>query len=248
MKVNADVLEYWNREDVESMYDKHLINAEIDLILQSIPPNSKILDVGCGEGEGTLRYSYVEGVTIHGADFSETRLKLARERLKDRTNVTLKQVDFLEDYDLDKDYDVIISQRFIINLMDWKLQSKVLIDLTKMLKPGGRLILLEGSQLGVDSLNEFRQTVGLEPIPVKWHNLFLNDTDLVDLMRENNFDLIKTDGLGTYFLLTRGIRPLLDSSVNWNCEYNRIAASGKVKNVLQFASKFSRLRLWVFQK
>ena len=47
------VLEYWNRPDVESMYDKHLLSAEISLIRARIPPGTKILNAGCGEGEGT---------------------------------------------------------------------------------------------------------------------------------------------------------------------------------------------------
>ena len=47
------VLEYWNRDDVESMYDKNLLKLEIQLIKQRLTKNSKILDAGCGEGEGS---------------------------------------------------------------------------------------------------------------------------------------------------------------------------------------------------
>jgi ubiquinone/menaquinone biosynthesis C-methylase UbiE len=230
------------------MYDKHLINAEIDLIKEHILPNTKVLDVGCGEGEGTLVYSEVEGVTVHGADFSETRLKMAAERLKDKKNVVLKQIDFLEDYILDNDYDTIVSQRFLINLMDWSLQSKVLHDLGKLLKIRGHIVLLEGSEQGVNSLNEFRAAWGLEPIPVKWHNLFLDDKKLIDFMRAEGFKMVRQDGLGTYFLLTRGIRPTLDEGVNWDCEFNRLAATKRMRNLLQFNTKFSRLKLWSFRK
>jgi ubiquinone/menaquinone biosynthesis C-methylase UbiE len=240
--------EYWNREDVESMYDKHLLNAEIELIKQRILPNTKVLDVGCGEGEGTLVYSVITGVMIHAADFSETRLKKAAERLKVRENVVLKQVDFLAEYSLDNDYDIIISQRFLINLMEWRLQSKVLLGLGAMLKPGGRLVLLEGSKQGVASLNEFRAAWGLAPIPVKWHNLFFDDHVLIEFMQQAGFSLLEQDGLGTYFLLTRGIRPNLDKEVNWDCEFNRLAATRKMEDLLRFDTQFSRLKLWVFQK
>src|SRR4030042_1069579 len=101
------LLEYWNRDDVESMYDKHLLNAEIELIKKIITPNSKLLDAGCGEGEGTLAYSTIPGILIHAVDFSETRLRAAAERLKGRNNVILKRVDFLNKYCLDNDYDFI---------------------------------------------------------------------------------------------------------------------------------------------
>lgn len=242
------ILEYWEREDVESMYDKHLLRAEIELVRKHVPAGSKILDAGCGEGEGTLAYSAIPGVTIHGADFSSARLRKAAERLKGRSNVRLLRVDFLKPLPLDRDFDVVISQRFLINLPEWSLQSRVLLDLMALLKPGGRLLLLEGSQDGVDALNRFRSACGLEPIPVKWHNLFFEDRKLVESMAAHGHRCVAQEGLGTYFLLTRGIRPLLDKDLNWDCEFNRLAASEQVDAELGLGVRFSRLKLWVFQK
>jgi SAM-dependent methyltransferase len=241
------ILEYWNRDDVESMYDKHLLEAEIELIRQRIPLNSKILDVGCGEGEGALAYSAIPGVIVQAVDFSDTRLRKATERLKGRENVTLKKVDLLGTYALHNDYDIIVSQRFLINIMEWHLQKQVLLDLMELLKPGGRLLMLEGSKQGVDSLNEFRRVWGLNPIPVKWHNLFFDDHLLIDFMQHHGYRLIEQDGLGTYFLLTRGVRPNLDSKLNWDCEFNRLAASRAMEDMLELGARFSRLKLWVFQ-
>ena len=242
------VLEYWNDDNVESMYDKHLLNAEIELIRKHIPEGSKVLDAGCGEAEGTVVYSSIPGTVVHAVDFSETRLQKARERLSERANVTFQQVDFLGTYQLDNDYDVVVSQRFLINLMEWKLQQRVLLDLAAMLKPGGRLLMLEGSRQGVDSLNEFRAAMELEPIPVKWHNLFFDDGALVGFMNDHGCRLLAEEGLGTYFLLTRGVRPLLDQALNWDSDFNRLAAAERTAELLQLGPKFSRLKLWVFQK
>ena len=242
------VLAYWNDEQVESMYDKHLLNAEINLIRSRIPKGAKILDAGCGEGEGTLAYASVPHTQVYGVDFSDTRLEKARERLVGCQNVILKQVDFLDTFELDADYDIVVSQRFMINLMEWALQQKVLLDLMSRLKKGGRLLMLEGSQEGVDSLNQFRAAWGLDPIPVKWHNLFFNDQVLVSFMESQGYKLVEQDGLGTYFLLTRGVRPALDQNLNWDCEFNRLAASATSEELLQLGSRFSRLKLWVFQK
>jgi SAM-dependent methyltransferase len=245
---DAEVLAHWNQPDVESMYDKHLLQAEIELIRQRITPPAKILDAGCGEGEGTIVYSAIPGVVVHAVDFSETRLAMARRRLAGRENVLLKQVDFLGEYSCDKDYDFVISQRFLINLMEWRLQQKVLLDLMRALRPGGRLLLLEGSQPGVDSLNELRGAWGLEPIPVRWHNLFLDDDRLIEFMQDSGYRLIEQDGLGTYFMLTRGIRPKLEEKVDWDCEFNRLAALPSMQNLLGFTTEFSLLKLFVFQK
>jgi len=241
------ILEYWNRNDVESMYDKHLLNAEIELIKARIPPNAKVLDAGCGEGEGTFIYSTIPGVEVHAVDFSETRLRKAAERLSGRNNVILKRVNFLEQYCLDKDFDVIVSQRFLINLRQWRLQKKVLLDLMQMLKAGsGKLIMLEGSKQGVESLNQVRSAWGLDPIPIKWHNLFFDDDRLVEFMYNHGYKSVEQDGLGTYFFLTRGVRPNLDRELNWDCEFNQVAATRQMEKLLKCGTRFSRLKLWVF--
>ena len=108
--------------------------------------------------------------------------------------------------------------------------------------------MLEGSQQGVDSLNEFRSSLDLGPIPVKWHNLFFDDDLLINFMQQHGYRLIEQDGLGAYFMLTRGIRPTLDSELNWNSEFNRLAALPKVGDLLGFRTEFSRLKLFVFEK
>lgn len=245
---NKEVLDYWNNPEAESMYDKHLIGIEIDLIYSKITEGSKILDAGCGEGEGTLQYAQKKNTQIHAVDFSETRLKKAKERLKDYQNISFKKIDFLADYSLDSDYDYIISQRFLINLMEWELQKKVIVDLSKRLKKGGRLLMLEGSEDGVNELNEFRMLLGLDPINVKWHNLFFKDQLLEPFLKEHGLKLVEKDGLGEYFLLTRGIRPYFDTQLNWDSEFNKISATMNIKNKMNLKDKFSRLKLWVIEK
>jgi ubiquinone/menaquinone biosynthesis C-methylase UbiE len=244
---HKEILRYWNQEHIESMYDKYLLNAEIEIIKSRIPSNVKILDAGCGEGEGTIAYSEIPGVRIHAADFSTTRLKKAATRLKGRGNVSLKKVDFLRKASLDSDYDIVISQRFLINFTDWEIQKKILLTLMEMLKAGGKLLMLEGSRQGVDSLNAFRAVWGLGPIPVKWHNLFFDDKELIEFMALHGYELLEEDGLGSYFLLTRGIRPNLDRELNWDCKFNKVASMRQIEDQLNFHTKFSRLKLWVFK-
>jgi ubiquinone/menaquinone biosynthesis C-methylase UbiE len=245
---NKEVLEYWNKEEVESMYDKHLINAEIALILSKLTSGSKILDAGCGEGEGTLEYAQIDDVSIHAVDFSETRLSKAKKRLTNCSNVSFQQVDFLSNYNLDNDFDFIIAQRFLINLMEWDLQKKVILDLVAHLKEGGRFLMFEGSRDGVDALNSLREIFGLDPIEVKWHNLFFDHKQIEELIEENNLKLVEKDGLGAYFLLTRGVRPILEEDLSWDTEFNEAAGSKEMKELLNLKEKFSRLVLWVIEK
>jgi ubiquinone/menaquinone biosynthesis C-methylase UbiE len=245
---NKEVLDYWNQENTESMYDKHLLENEIRLIRQQLRPGSRILDAGCGEGEGTLEYASIENCTIHAVDFSETRLKKAGERLRNLSGITLKKVDFLGDYSLEGNYDFIISQRFLINLMEWKLQQKVLSDFYALLRPGGKFLMLEGSIQGVEELNQARKIYNLPEIPVKWHNLFFNDNVLEQFMADKGFNLSLKTGLGTYFFLTRCIRPCFDKDLSWDSEFNRISSGQDLSHMLDLGGKFSRLKLWVFEK
>ena len=242
------VLTHWENNKVESMYDKHLIQAEIDLILSRLQEGSKVLDAGCGEGEGTLAYSKIPNIRIHAADFSETRLSKAKERLNDVENVYFKKVDFVGDYQLDNDYDFVVCQRFLINITDWEIQKKILLNLMGNLKKGSKLIMLEGYLQGTNTLNQLRSLWGLKPIPIQWHNLFFDDTELIPFMEKEGFSIVEEDGLGAYFLLTRGIRPSLQEELNWDCLFNKISSSSEVKKMLGNSVKFSRLKLWVFQK
>jgi len=245
---NKEVLEYWNNSEVESMYDKYLINAEINLIRSKISDGSKILDAGCGEGEGTLAYSHIKDIHIHAVDFSETRLLKAKKRLSHLPNIELSQIDFLSDYKLDEDFDFIVSQRFLINLMEWELQKKVILDLTKHLKKGGRLLMLEGSEEGVNQLNEFRKIFGLDPIGVKWHNLFFKNELLESFLASHNLKIVEKDGLGEYFLLTRGLRPYFEKDLQWENPFNEISANSNLRELLNLKVNFSRLVLWVIEK
>ena len=245
---NQEVLQHWECDEVESMYDKHLLAAETAMIARRLRQGAKILDAGCGEGEGTLTYASIPGTTVHGADFSKTRLSKAADRLSGIQNVSLRHVDFLQDeLSLDEDYDFVVSQRFLINLMEWELQKMVLRKLIRLLQPGGRLILFEGSIQGVAELNSFRSLWGLSPIPVKWHNLFFDDDSLIRFMNSCGCTCVECDGLGSYFLLTRGLRPVFDKELDWDCDFNRISASDEIESVLEMGPRFSRLKLFVFE-
>jgi len=248
MNTSKQILDYWNRRDIESMYDKYLLNLEIQLIRKRIPADSKILDAGCGEGEGTIVYSEIPNSIVHAADFSSTRLEMAKKRLAHGSNVFLFHVDFLGTYKLDFDYDVIISQRFFINLMKWELQQKVMSDLMNHLKCGGLFLILEGSIDGVNELNKVRELFKLQPIPVKWHNHFFVDKQLETFLDSKNFEIVEKVGMGEYFFLTRAIRPFFEKDLNWNTEFNRISSSINVRSILKIRDRFSRLKLWVAKK
>jgi SAM-dependent methyltransferase len=244
-----EILAYWEDPAVESMYDKHLVAQEVRCIRAHLAPHWRILDAGCGEGEGTLEYSRVEGVSIVAADFSATRLTQAAKRLQGRPNVVLQEIDLVAEAPPHASFDCVVSQRFLINITDRDLQRKTLARLVDGLRPQGSLLLLEGSNDGVRELNRVRELLRLPAIPVKWHNLFFDDAPLVELLRELGCEHVSTEGMGAYFLLTRGVRPFFDrGDLSWEAEFNSLAAAAELDRCLALGDRFSRLKLWVFRK
>lgn len=71
---------------------------------------------------------------------------------------------------------------------------------------------------------------------------FFDDEVLIRFMQQYAYNLLEEDGSGTYFLLTRGVRPILEKELNWDFEFNRLAATPAMKRLLAFDTKFSRLK------
>lgn len=242
------VLEYWNDEKVQSMYDKILIGKEIDIISSYLTENSRILDAGCGEGEGTLVYSKTPGCQLLALDFSETRLSKAKKRMENCENVKFATIDLKSSFDLGAEFDCIITQRSLINLPDWDCQKKTIKKLMAHLAPKGRMILCEGSQQGNETLNMFRIKMNLPPINIRWHNSFICDEKLQNFFALNNFELTGNGNLGAYYFLTRAIRPVFDKELNWDSEFNQMVKNVNLSDLIPNIDEFSKLKIWVFQK
>lgn len=213
------------------MPDKYAVQLEVKAIKKQLGPGN-MLDVGCGEGENTQKFSQIRGIMVTGIDYSQNRLKLAR---KNCPRIKFITADLTKKLPPTK-YDYIVSQRFLINLPNWQQQKQVISHLINSLKPKGKLILCEGSLQGVKKLDDFRAKFKLAPIPIRWHNTFIDDNNL----QKFGFKLI--DGFGGYFLLTRGIRPFFDQDLNWNSRFNRLAAK------ISLPVKYSRIKIWQFIK
>lgn len=242
------ILDYWNTDNVQSMYDKLLIEKEIEIISSHISKNSNILDVGCGEGEGTSQYASIEGVQIQAIDFSETRIRKAKARMKDRSNVEFKLIDLKKEFHFSRKFDYIITQRSLINLPNWECQKNVISRLIESLAPNGTIILCEGSVQGNDILNLFRNKMDLASIDIRWHNSFICDEKLQDLFEIKNYKSLESKNLGEYYFLTRGIRPVFEKDLNWDSGFNHMAKNIKLNTLIPNIDSFAKVKIWVFKK
>jgi demethylmenaquinone methyltransferase/2-methoxy-6-polyprenyl-1,4-benzoquinol methylase len=112
-----------------------------------LEPGAAALDVCCGTGDLALELALRVGVegTVVGCDFSEPMLELARRKARDRHmgQARFEWADALELPYPDGTFDAVTVGFGARNLADL---DRGLGEMSRMLKPGGRLVILEITQ------------------------------------------------------------------------------------------------------
>lgn len=205
----TSIKEHWNKPDTVSLKDENLRLLENQAILRYIPLGKVVLDVGCGNGINTIEYAKLSQRVL-GVDYSPQMIARAQKRLK-RSGLNYLEFRLLPLHELDtldSDFDVVITQRCLINLTSFDDQVAALKAIHRRLKPGGYYLMLECMAEGLDRLNQLRSRFKLAPIPPAWHNCQLQSPSLIDEIR-NIFALEHQEDFSLYYLVTRVLNPLL---------------------------------------
>ncbi|HPD28973.1 MAG TPA: class I SAM-dependent methyltransferase [Phycisphaerae bacterium] len=178
-------------------------------------PGMEVLELGCGNGASTeMLASY--GVKLVATDICEKMLKVAAAR--GIANTTFRCLDIMEiagAQDLGG-FDVIVSFNAFSYLPD---KARVLHDLSRLLRPQGRLIILDMNALSpvywfcvLMGRNEMRQWWGAikEMTPGNLRFLFQRCGYAVELIRTLNFVPHATQG--RVFRALRAMNPLLNAT------------------------------------
>ncbi|MBI5888973.1 MAG: class I SAM-dependent methyltransferase [Deltaproteobacteria bacterium] len=244
---NIEVKKYWDNDTTESMYDKNLLEIETEAVLAFLDRSDSVIDIGCGEGEGTVRY-FEKVRELLALDYSETRLeKLKSKNSKiDTIRMDMREVSCES---TKKKFTKAITQRSLVNLESFDEQKKAIKAIHSLLEDAGRYIMLEGFNDGVTVVNKIRTEFSLPPIGVKWHNVFFNKKELLEFTRPY-FELVEERDFSTYFFMTRVFNAILKhpNIPKWDDEVNMLAKKMEIAYKNRFIKGISRLELLVFKK
>ncbi|MBU1404735.1 MAG: class I SAM-dependent methyltransferase [Proteobacteria bacterium] len=255
------ILEFWNsRASLSSLAgtnDIGLKQLEIKTLSHYVSDGQRILDLGCGSGTTAFFLAENKSVEITGMDYSPEMVKEAIQE-RDRRGILPSKLNFaIQDIrNIDKllskqtvPFDIVITERVLINLETWEEQKNAIREIIKLLRPGGLYLMCENLRDGLDNLNEMRISVGLQAIASPWHNRYLEQSDILEI---DFAELIEyRDFTSVYYLFSRIINAWLAKEQNEEPKYdapiNRLAL--ELSKFPQFeALNLGQTRLWVFRR
>ena len=146
----------------------------------------KVLDLAGGTGDLTAKFSRIVGENgkVVLADINDAMLKVGREKLRDLGivgNVEYVQANAEELPFPDNTFDIITIAFGLRNVTD---KDKALASMYRVLKPGGRLLVLEFSKPTNDMLNKAYDLYSFHLLP-KIGKLVANDSDSYQYLAES---------------------------------------------------------------
>ena len=231
-----------------TMADATTRAKEVAALLSYLKTGDRCLEVGCGNGAGSLQIARTKKLSMTCIDFSPDLIALAMQQPKTgvKGSLRFRQQDVLQ-LDERAVFDIVFTERCIINLLDWNDQKEALRRMTKAVKKGGLLLLLEAYKDGLEELNRARHEVGLPPIPPAYHNLHLDKGAVTEYLRGEGFELKEENNfLSSYYFGSRVLYPAVAKATGEEIVYN--SAFGAFFAALPPAGNYAHIKLLVFKK
>ncbi|MBI21954.1 MAG: hypothetical protein CL780_06885 [Chloroflexi bacterium] len=243
------VRKIWNergKTGKEKLPDKLQHQLEVNSLITQISKSDIVLDAGCGSGFSSRQISRICSEIV-GIDFAKELIKKANS-LDKPSNVDFQFGDITNLKFVDNNFDKVITQRVLINLVNEENQLIAVEEIHRVLKEKGLFLMLETNSQAIQNLNDARANFNLDPIIPPWHNKVIDESTFFPKIK-HLFDLVDEVNLGNYFLITRLIHPLLvfPEKPSYDNEINQIAFNIAEKEV-SFAKDFSQAKLYVLQK
>jgi ubiquinone/menaquinone biosynthesis C-methylase UbiE len=252
-EIRGDVREFWNSRAGLGQWagtrDVLAKQLEIDAIASHVRNGMRILEVGCGNGITAIELARRFSVDVTGIDFAEEMIAAATSMAHGHDlqgAVSFRTGDVTKLPEFDQGFDLIYTERVLINLPDWESQRAAIANITAMLAPGTAYVMCENSQDGLDKINTLRQRVQLPRIDPPWHNRYFRDAELAQLTLADVTLEAVDHYSSTYYLLSRVVNAALAAKTgqepDYDSEINRLALS------LPAIGEYGQGRIWLWRK
>ena len=257
----------YNKRDSRDPYatsrDHNQRELEIDAILRSLPQGrlDKVVDLGCGNGYTLISLAKsIDAEKLIGVDFAEQLIDGARELAAGMSGELKSPPEFICGDALaytrsleSNSVDCVITERFLLNLPDQKTQNDEIREIFRTLRPGGRLLMCEGSLEGFNALNDLRSAMQLPIIPEtsadNLSSLRFNDEVIERFVTEDvGFEDLGKLGFSIFFSISRGLYPKLiaPQKPQFDARINSIAR--EIQQMLPMTPGIGSNVLWVLRK
>jgi ubiquinone/menaquinone biosynthesis C-methylase UbiE len=252
-KVTQDVCAFFNsRAELGQLAGTRDVIAkqlEVDAISNYLRDGMRILEVGCGNGITAIELARRHKVEILGIDFAAEMIAAAGSMLEAqplRGTVRFQVGDVLGLLGFADRFDLIYSERVLINLPDWAAQKQAIFNITELLANEGLYVMCENSQDGLDRINSLRERVDLPVITPPWHNRYLRDAEVEQLGPTGVKLEAINDYSSTYYFLSRVVNAWVAAQEGRDPEYN--APVNRLALRLPPIGDLGQGRIWLWRK
>ncbi|NLS45238.1 MAG: class I SAM-dependent methyltransferase [Firmicutes bacterium] len=179
-----------NFDDIAKEYDKwyttkagafaDLIETQTAIGMLVINPGAKILDIGCGTGNFSIKLAEL-GYQVTGIDISKRMLEQAKRKAQAKSlDIQFHAMDVHNLEFPDNHFDGAVSMaafEFIAK------PDEAFIEMMRVLKPGGQILI--GTINSESSWGQFYMDRGSQKDSIFRHSKFMNPNELKDLDRKN---------------------------------------------------------------
>ena len=253
-KKREEVKEFWDdRASLKEMAgtnDFILKEIEMRAIYDSIANGNDVLEIGCGSGGTAIHIAKNKKVSILAVDYSEKMIKAAKKE-RNLAGDLLGSVEF-EVHDVStiekimQNFDIVFTERVLINLGSWDEQKNAIEKIIDKVRPGGYYIMCENSIEGLQRINAYRVSCGLEEITPPWHNCYFSERDL-EFINLKDAKLVRVDHISSsYYFLSRVVNAWLAKESREDPRYD--AKVNELGLLLPQLGELGQTKIWIFQK
>lgn len=217
----------------------------------------RVLEVGCGNGVNRIELAKrFPDLFFYGVDYVPEMIKAAKEKampIDMAHRVRFAEGDLLNLHEvikLDQQYDVVLTDRCLINFGSWSRQLQGLEILASKVRTDGYLILIENTTSARQQQNDCREIVGLSERKQPPFNLFLEESKLATVTPKFGLELLEIDDFSALhdFLLYVLIPMTNGGKIDYDHPLVQAATDFSVKSLTSVVRTMGQNRLFLYKK